>query len=50
MARVDQYHIHTHIVNKYKILLMPVPMGMKPYTDQIPDEYSYILGTRGPIK
>jgi hypothetical protein len=27
MGRVEQYNIHTHIVNEYKIL--PVPMGMK---------------------
>jgi hypothetical protein len=34
MGRGDQYHTHTCIVDGYKILPVPVPMGMKlyPYT------------------
>jgi hypothetical protein len=31
IGRVEQYHTHTHIVDGYKILPIPVPMGMKLY-------------------
>jgi hypothetical protein len=31
MGRVEQYHTHTHIVDGYKILSIPIPMGMKLY-------------------
>jgi hypothetical protein len=31
MGRVDQYHTHTRIVDGYKILPIPVPMGIKLY-------------------
>jgi hypothetical protein len=31
MGRVEQYHTHTRIVDAYKILPIPVPMGMNLY-------------------
>jgi hypothetical protein len=31
MGRVEQYHTHTHIVDGYKILPIPIPMGIKLY-------------------
>jgi hypothetical protein len=37
MGRVEQYHTHTHIVDGYKVLKVPVPMGMK--------IYPYLAGT-----
>jgi hypothetical protein len=41
MGRVEQYHTytHTHIVDGYKILPIPVPMGIKLYP------YAYPAGT-----
>jgi hypothetical protein len=40
MDRVEQYHIHTRIVNGYKLLFVPVPMGINLYP------YPYPTGTR----
>jgi hypothetical protein len=40
MGRVEQYHIHTRIVNGYKLLPIPIPMGIKLYP------YPYPVGTR----
>jgi hypothetical protein len=31
MDRVEQYHTHTRIVDAYKILPVPVPIGMNLY-------------------
>ena len=46
MARVERYHTRTHQVNGYKILPIPVPVGLKLYpcpyppvtrTQRVPD-------------
>jgi hypothetical protein len=38
MGRIKQYHTHTHIVDGYKILSVPIPMDIKLYP------YPYPLG------
>jgi protein-tyrosine phosphatase len=44
MGRVEQYHTHTRIVDGYKILPIPIPMGIKTLFVPIPDGYPYPLG------
>jgi hypothetical protein len=38
MGRIEQYNTHTHIVNGYKILPIPISMGIKLYP------YPYLAG------
>jgi hypothetical protein len=40
MGRVEQYHTHTRIIDRYKVLPIPVPTGMKLYP------HPYPTGTR----
>jgi hypothetical protein len=41
VGRVEQYHTHAPIVDRYKILPIPIPIGMKLYPHRVAISVGY---------